>query len=776
MLSVVGGLAVMLGSSPVAAQTAARTAPSTVAPGEMFTVTISVADYGVAAILTETVPDGFVYGDSEHEPVSVTGQEVEFTLIGETEVAYTVTAPDMASSTPGVFEGILQYRDASGSQELTLSASSVMVSADTGPAPVDVGDLQFDVVPAKAVKGAVVSGLQRPIASNPLEWDVTGEVTGELVSIANDGVVGNFQIEETPAGSGKFRLFVVDSRAPDLSGTQAISIAVTYDPDAAVDDDDVTVNLTGDITARNALAFTNRPFSFTIPQSTSANTPIGAFGVSGGIADEYLDGIVSGGPFDVRDSDMTLVYSGSPALEVKIYTLDLTVNGDAGMANRAIIDEVTVTVTASNQAPSAPAIFTATVKENERGAGLVSAGTTVGDASAGVVENDGDDLAYTLMGTDVFAIDPATGMITVGEAAISDSTGGPDDDPETDDADAKYTRSDDGELVDDTDEFSDITYTFQVMVSDGISANNQYITATVTVDVNEPTEKVAAAALPANVTAGMIDHDGDDATDMVPGYDIVVSVTDGDVPMTLVNLGALVSDADSGDDLSFDVSGNPSHVVYDGSTGNMDLTYLPPSADPGPQVDVITVGVSDGFNGADTDDQTLYIEVSITEIPPDAITSNFVGITVAENSTDCSQDDVASGCSLAGIVSDATSFSIESGVDGGDTNYAVANDGTITVLTAPNYEDGMNPAFLVNANNADGLAGLVSVRVAITDVPEAPTLTAIAGVPWVYETAQIGDDVVEKPADQDGPAATDLAISIAASDPDAGCEDYIHDQ
>ena len=84
-------------------------------------------------------------------------------------------------------------------------------------------------------------------------------------------------------------------------------------------------------------------------------------------------------------------------------------------------------------------------------------------------------------------------MITVGDADISASTGGPDDDPATEDADAKYTRSDGGELVDDTDEFSDITYTFQVMVSDGISANNQYITATVTVDANEPTEIVADA-------------------------------------------------------------------------------------------------------------------------------------------------------------------------------------------------------------------------------------------------------------------------------------------
>ena len=220
--------------------------------------------------------------------------------------------------------------------------------------------------------------------------------------------------------------------------------------------------------------------------------------------------------------------------------------------------------------------------------------------------------------------------------------------------------------------------------------------------MNDETELVADADLPAGVTA----------TD--DGYAIAVSVTDADVPMTLFNLGDLVTD-DDGDDLNFSVSGNPSHIVHDSETDNVDLTYLPPGSEDG-RVNTITVGVSDGFNGAGDDDKTLSIEISVTEEEPPAITSNFVGITVAENSTDCSQSGVASGCSLAGVVTDATSYSIESGVDGGATDYAVANDGTITVLNEPDYEDGLNPAFLVNANNAEGLAGLVSVRVNITDV------------------------------------------------------------
>ena len=133
-------------------------------------------------------------------------------------------------------------------------------------------------------------------------------------------------------------------------------------------------------------------------------------------------------------------------------------NGDAGMANRAIISTVTVTVTASNLAPTAPPTFAKTVKEDVRGEGLVASGTDVGDASEGVAANDGDTLIYTLQDTSVFDISDA-GMITVA-SGISDSAGGPDDDPDTDDADAKYTRSDGGVLADDTDEFSDIAYTF----------------------------------------------------------------------------------------------------------------------------------------------------------------------------------------------------------------------------------------------------------------------------------------------------------------------------
>ena len=166
MLSVMGGLAVMLGSSPLAAQTTASAtraiSPSTVLPGGEVTVTIAVADNGGSGGVTETLPEGFAYVEGSATPlddfqVLVTGQNVRFTLQGESSFTYTVTASSMEG--PYTFEGSL--RDSDRNDSSVGGATDVTVSADTGPASVDVGDLQFDVVKTKAVKGAVVSGLKQ---------------------------------------------------------------------------------------------------------------------------------------------------------------------------------------------------------------------------------------------------------------------------------------------------------------------------------------------------------------------------------------------------------------------------------------------------------------------------------------------------------------------------------------------------------------------------------------------------------------------------------------
>ena len=100
------------------------------------------------------------------------------------------------------------------------------------------------------------------------------------------------------------------------------------------------------------------------------------------------------------------------------------------------------------------------------------------------------------------------------------------------------------------------------------------------------------------------------------------------------------------------------------------------------------------------------------------------------------------------------------------------HDGTISVLNAPDYEDGLDPAFLVNANGADGLAGLISVRVSVTDIDEDPAITTSIGTAWVYENAQVDDPVLNKVLDSEPPSLSDPPISIAADDPESAAITY----
>ena len=739
LLSVVGGLTLMSSSSPLAAQTdpsATRSVDSSdVEPGATVTVTITLADdyEGRLARVTERLDAGLAYvaesvnGASLSEQSDVSGGVLRFNLFSLGGIAgdsftYQVTASD----TDGDYDIEGDLTDAADMTH-SIEATTITVSTtpvQTGPQP-EANDLQFDVVPSKAVKDAEVSQVGRPIASNPLTWVIDTEMTlGDF-----DGSVGDFEVRHN--GDGEFGLFVVNSGAPNLSGSQSISVDLTY---TNADGDELTSTLTGGINMRSDLSVDD--YAFTIPQGISDDTLIGAFTVGGGISGEYLDGILTGtgsDKFSVNDTDMTLTYKGG-GLDVGTYDLQLTVSGDAGLANRTAIADVDITVTASNMAPTVPATFTETIEENNDAIGtLVDAGTAVGDASADVSASDGDTLTYSLddAGDAVFDIDSSSGAITVGDAITDDAPGG--------------TVNSDGDVV----------YNFLITVSDGITANDRDISATVTVDANAPAALTGDAAI-------TLEWEG----------------TEDDVPDILQDLHALVSDADD-DTLTFDVTSDAAHIVHDrGEDGTDDvllLTYLPPGANPGPRSDEITVNVSDGWNddGADT---TIIITVEVTELQPPPVTSEFVSITVAENGTDCVQEGVASGCSLADEV-DAYSYSIESGVEGGDTNYAVDSmTGAITVLNEPNFEDGLSPAFLVNANNSDGsLAGLISVRVTVTDVDEPPVITAIpAGdVPWVYENFQIDDAVVTKVASQNAPdAVNDPETKVIAMDPEGRALTY----
>ena len=144
MLSMIGGLWVMSGSAPLAAQTPSPSATrsfssSAVAPGEQVMVTIVAADYGSVGIVVEELPAGFVYVSSDAERGTAAGQTVTFVMFQQSTFTYVVTASSTAGSYS--FSGILTDGDegetvVGGELTVTVGGDPVTPGPDATPTAV----------------------------------------------------------------------------------------------------------------------------------------------------------------------------------------------------------------------------------------------------------------------------------------------------------------------------------------------------------------------------------------------------------------------------------------------------------------------------------------------------------------------------------------------------------------------------------------------------------------------------------------------------------------
>ena len=144
MLSLMGGLWVMSGSAPLAAQTAGRSfSPSTVAPGGQVTVTIEAVGYGSFGGITETLPAGFTLesidaganGGVALADAADGRKMVRFTLLAAPQtVSYVVNASSAVG--PHTFQGTLVDDDQA--REDVGGTASITVSTDTTPDPTPV--------------------------------------------------------------------------------------------------------------------------------------------------------------------------------------------------------------------------------------------------------------------------------------------------------------------------------------------------------------------------------------------------------------------------------------------------------------------------------------------------------------------------------------------------------------------------------------------------------------------------------------------------------------
>jgi len=161
-------MAILVMTSSVAAQSATRTLPASVAPGETFEVRIVAADYGIFGQVIETLPDGFSYVNSSLPPEQVTqeDQTVKFTLMGETSFTYNVTA----SSVEGTFtfSGILKDSqkneyEVEGGTEIAVKSISITFIP---PTPENETEITVDYVNVIVFVEAL-----NPISTVWLNWN-----------------------------------------------------------------------------------------------------------------------------------------------------------------------------------------------------------------------------------------------------------------------------------------------------------------------------------------------------------------------------------------------------------------------------------------------------------------------------------------------------------------------------------------------------------------------------------------------------------------------------
>lgn len=104
-------LALALCAAPASAGSAERVLPQSVDPGEVFRVTVNVADYGAAGQFLEELPEGFTFVGSTlpEKAVTVNGNKASFLLMSEQSFGYILKAP--ASAGTYKFVGLLRDID-----------------------------------------------------------------------------------------------------------------------------------------------------------------------------------------------------------------------------------------------------------------------------------------------------------------------------------------------------------------------------------------------------------------------------------------------------------------------------------------------------------------------------------------------------------------------------------------------------------------------------------------------------------------------------------------
>ena len=213
--------------TPVTDRASRSFSPTPVSAGSELEVTITAAGYGGFGGVVETLPIGFSYVSSSlsDSAVTVAGQEVSFTLFGETAFTYTVAAPSAEGTYS--FSGVLKNSNrveqpVGGVSSITVEAGALSVSNTRSATTLMRTGL---AVPVTAVFSKPVSGF-----------------AVEDVSVTNGGASNfagsgrDYAFDVTPNAIGKVTVDIAAGAATDAGGNGnaaagQLALGIPYDDD-----------------------------------------------------------------------------------------------------------------------------------------------------------------------------------------------------------------------------------------------------------------------------------------------------------------------------------------------------------------------------------------------------------------------------------------------------------------------------------------------------------------------------------------------------------------
>ena len=562
-------------------------------------------------------------------------------------------AGDLDHETTAAYTLTVQVSDGS----LTADAEVTINVTDVNEAPVITAQTAPFTIEENAAEGTAVGTVA---ATDQDEGD------DDLIFAVTNGNVGDaFQIDNMGA------ITVKTSAALDFETMPTFTLTVSVSDDENLSSTaDITVNLT-DVAGNEAPIIAAQTFS--VEENAAAGTTVGTVAATDAEGDNLTFAIIDGNAVGNANNAFA-ISAGTGELEVagtidyettQIYTLTVQVSDGMTLATAAI------TINVMNVNDNAPAIVAQIFSVAENAANGAAVGTVM------ATDADGDALTFTITSGNMgnaFAINASSGAITVSGTLNRATTQ---------------------------------TYTLMVRVSDGTTSMEAAVTINVTGTGGNQAPIIAAQTFSVAENAAANTPVGTVAATDADNDGLTFTITNGN---TIGNAGdAFAINASSG---VITVAGTLDHETTPTFT--------------------LTVQVSDGTATA-----SAAITINVTNVnEAPVITAQTTAFTIAE---DANNGTAVGTVAATDPENDPLTFTITAG-NTANTFAINASSGVITVAGTLDRETTSTYTLTVRASDAS-LSGTADFTVNVTDVNEAPVVTAQATAFTVAENATNGTAV-----------------------------------